>query len=246
VRPLDSAHRAAEHAAPSLMLGARVIPIPAAIVSFVVALTLLQVGVHRAVHGAINWNQAVLACFLVVNLMINLWELVLHFEADTVRREYEETRGPYRGREALRAAEYFTGSLPLSRLLSPRSWTGVWSSYALYDRGYADKRAFGWNIDVGNAWSTILPATFFAWGMTFELLSARMLGALGIAVFWQMFYGTAVYFFQFFNNKNHVGHSFASIFSVVICTNVLWFIFPLWALWLCVQLIETNSYALFR
>jgi hypothetical protein len=223
-----------------------VIPIPVAIVSFVVGLTLLHVGVHRAEHGAINWNQAVLVCFLVVNLLVNLWELVLHFEADAIRREYEATRGPYRGREAARAAEYFTSSLPLSKLLSPRSWTGVWSSYALYDRGYADKRSFGWNIDVGNAWSTILPATLFAWGMTFELLSARMLGALGIAVFWQMFYGTAVYFFQFFNNKNHLGHSVASIFSVVICTNVLWFVFPLWALGLCVTLIETNSFALFR
>ena len=222
------------------------IPIPVAIVSFVVALTLLHVGVHQSVHGAISWNQALLACFLVVNLMINLWELVLHFEADTVKREFDETRGPYQGREAQRAAEYFTGSVAFSKLLSPRSWTGVWSSYALYDRGYADKRSFGWNIDVGNAWSTILPATLFAWGMTFELLSARLLGALGVAVFWQMFYGTAVYFFQFFNNENHHGHSAASILAVVGATNGIWFVLPLWALWLSVQLIETNSYALFR
>jgi hypothetical protein len=223
-----------------------VVPIPVAIVSFVAGLTLLHAGVHASVHGALNWNQAVLACFLVVNLMINLWELVLHFEADQVRREYEETREAYRGREATRAAEYFTSSVPLAKLLSPRSWTGVWSSYALYDRGYADTRGFGWNIDVGNAWSTILPSMFFAWGMTFEWTSARLLGALGIAVFWQMFYGTAVYFFQFFNNRNHVGHSAASLVAVVGLTNGLWFAFPIWALWLCVRLIETNSYALFR
>ena len=222
------------------------IPIPVAIVSFVVGLTALHVGVHWSIHGVLSWPQAVLACFLVVNLMINLWELVLHFEADRVQREYEETRGPYRGREALRAAEYFTGSVPFAKLLSPRTWTGVWSSYALYDRGYADKRSFGWNIDVGNAWSTIVPATVFAWGMSFELMPARLLGALGIAVFWQMFYGTAVYFFQFFNNKNQVGHSTASIVAVVFATNGFYFVFPLWALWLCVQLIQTNSYAVFR
>ncbi len=222
------------------------VPIPVAIVSFVVGLTALHVGLHHAAHGVFNLTQASLACFLVINLMINLWEFVLHGEAEQIRREYEETRGPYQGREAVRAAEYFTSSVPFAQLLSPRTWTGVWSSYALYDRGYADRRSFGWNIDVGNAWSTALPATVFAWGMTVELMPARLLGALGIAVFWQMFYGTAVYFFQFFNNKNHVGHSTASIVAVVGATNGLWFAFPLWALWLCVQLIETNSYAMFR
>ncbi len=222
------------------------VPIPVAIVSFVVGLTALHVAVHHGVHGALSASQAIVAFFLVINLMINLWELVLHVEADQVRREYEATREPYRGREAQRAAEYFTSSVPFSRLLSPRTWTGVWSSYALYDRGYADKRSFGWNIDVGNAWSTIVPSSIFAWGMTFEWMSARLLGALGIAVFWQMFYGTVVYFFQFFNNRNHVGHSVASIFAVVVATNGVWFAFPLWALSLCWQLIETNSYAIFR
>jgi hypothetical protein len=223
-----------------------VIPIPVAIVSFVVGLTALHVAAHYAAHGVVNATQATLAGFLVINLMINLWEFVLHGQADRIHKEWDEARGPYRGREAVRAAEYFTSRVPFSKLLSPRTWTGVWSSYALYDRGYADRRSFGWNIDVGNAWSTALPATLFAWGMTYPLMSARMLGALGIAVFWQMFYGTAVYFFQFFNNKNHVGHSPASIVAVVGATNGLWFAFPLWALWLCVQLIETNSYAIFR
>jgi hypothetical protein len=223
-----------------------VVPIPAAIVAFVVGLTALHVAAHHAAHGALDWTQAGVAFFLVINLMINLWELVLHKEADVVRSEYEATREPYRGREAERATEYFTSSVPFAKLLSPRTWTGVWSSYALFDRGYADRRSFGWNIDVGNAWSTIVPSTIFAWGMTYELMSARLLGALGVAVFWQMLYGTLVYFFQFFNNKNHVGHSVASIFAVVVSTNVIWAVFPIWALSLCIELIETNSYAIFR
>ena len=222
------------------------VPIPVAIVSFVVGLTALHIAVHHALHGVVNLTQASLACFLVVNLMINLWEFVLHGQLDQIHREWDAARVAKKGREAEHAAAYFTSSVQLSKLLSPRTWTGVWSSYALYDRGYADRRAFGWNIDVGNAWSTLSPALVFAWGMTYELMPARWLGTLGIAVFWQMFYGTAVYFFQFFNNKNHVGHSRASIFAVVIATNTPWFVFPLWALWLCVQLIDTNSYAIFR
>jgi hypothetical protein len=223
-----------------------VIPLAVAIVVFVVGLTTLHVGLHHAAHGVVNATQASLAFFLVVNLLVNLWEFVLHGEADRIHREYEETLQPYKGREAERAAEYFLSRAPLSRLLSPRTWAGVWSSYALYDRGYADRRSFGWNIDVGNGWSTLVPATVFAWGMTYDLMPARWLGMLGIAVFWQMFYGTAVYFFQFFNNRNHVGHSAASILAVVGATNGLWFGFPVWALWLCTRLIETNSYAVFR
>jgi hypothetical protein len=223
-----------------------VIPLPVAIPGFVVALTLLHVWAHWAQHGVFNWNHAVLACFLVVNFMINLWEFVLHGEADQITREYAAVKGPYKGREAVRATEYFTSSVPLARVFAPRTWTGVWSSYALYDPGYADRRSFGWNIDVGNAWSTVIPATIFAWGMTYDLLPARWLGALGIAVFWQMFYGTCVYFFQFFNNKRHVGHSVASIFAVVVSTNIIWFVFPLWALALCIGLIDTNSFAVFR
>jgi hypothetical protein len=226
--------------------GAVLIPLAAAIVAFVVGLTALHVGLHHAAHGVVNATQAALAFFLVVNLLVNLWEFVLHGQADRIRREWEEMQLPYKGREAERAAEYFGSSVPLSQILAPRTWAGVWSSYALYDRGYADRRSYGWNIDVGNAWSTLLPALVFAWGMTYELVSARTLGMLGIAVFWQMFYGTAVYFFQFFNNKNHVGHSRASIAVVVGATNGLWFVFPLWGLWLCSQLIESNSYAIFR
>ena len=82
--------------------------------------------------------------------------------------------------------------------------------------------------------------------MTFEWLSARMLGALGIAVFWQMFYGTVVYFFQFFNNRNHVGHSPAMIASFVGASNGLWFVFPIWGLWISTVLIYADSYAILR
>lgn len=222
------------------------IPLHFAIVAFVVGFTGLHVGLHHAAHGAFSGTQASLAFFLVVNLLVNLWELVLHGHADRIRREWQDMQLPYKGREAERAAEYFTSSVPFSRILSPRTWTGVWSSYALYDRGYADRRSYGFNIDVGNAWSTLLPAALFAWGMTYELVPARVLGMLGIAVFWQMFYGTAVYFFQFFNNRNHKGHSRASVAVVVGGTNGLWFAFPIWALWLCTRLIESNSYAIFR
>ena len=53
--------------------------------------------------------------------------------------------------------------------------------------------------------STILPATLFAFGMTYDIVPARMFGIIGVAMFWQMFYGTVVYFFQYFHAGRHVG-----------------------------------------
>ena len=222
------------------------VPIWSVAVAFVAGATGLLVGLHHHAHGVVNVHQAGLAFFLVINLMVNFWEFALHAQADRIREEWQETQAPYRGREARRAADYLRSRIPVGQLLSFRSWTGIWSSYALYDPGYVDRRSFGWNIDVGNGWSTILPATLFAWGMTYEIVPARVLGIVGVAMFWQMFFGTVVYFFQFFNNRNHVGHSASSIAALVGGTNGLWFVFPIWGMAISVALVYADSFAILR
>ena len=131
-------------------------------------------------------------------------------------------------------------------LFSSRRWTGIWSGYALFDPGYASRSSFGFNIDVGNGFSTIVPAMLFAFGMTFEIMPARWLGMLGIAMFWQMFYGTVVYFFQFFHAGRHKGHSVGTILVFVGNSNGMWFIFPLWGIWLSVQMVLENNYSMFH
>ena len=109
-----------------------------------------------------------------------------------------------------------------------------------------DRRAFGWNIDVGNGWSTLLPSLLFGWGMTYDLLPARVLGILGIAMNWQMLYGTLVYSFQFFNNKNHVVLSRAAVVGFVGGANGMWVAFPVWGLAVSVALISSGSFAILR
>lgn len=208
--------------------------------------TVFHAGLHALVHGSFNVHQAALAFFLVINVLVNFWELALHACADQIRREYEETKIPYKGRVTERVNEVMTKRIPLNEVFRFHHWTGIWSSYALFDPGYADRRAFGWNIDVGNGWSTVLPALLTAFGMTFEIIPARALGIIGIAMYWQMLYGTIVYFFQFFNNRCHVGYSKAMIASFVGSSNGLWFIFPIWGLWLSTQLIYADSYAILR
>ena len=139
----------------------------------------------------------------------------------------------------------FMRPIPILRVFSFREWTRIWSTYSLFDPGYSDRRSFGYNIDVGNGFTTIIPAIIFAFGMTFSFLPPRVLGIIGIIIFWQMFYGTSVYFFQFFNNGRHKGHTVRDVLLFVGVSNLLWLLFPLWGLCASVQLVLEGSYGVF-
>jgi len=221
------------------------IPTAAVIAAVVLVGTLFHVWLHRRVHGVYNATQIGLAFFLVVNVLVAWWEIALFVCQDQIRAEYEATQEPYRGRELRRVAEVFARPIPMSRVLSFWQWTSIWSSYSLFDPGYSDRRSFGYNIDVGNGFTTLIPSVVFAFGMTFELVPARVLGILGVVLFWQMFYGTAVYFFQFFNNDRHEGHSLRDLVLFVGITNLMWLVFPMWGLYASTQIILDGSYAIF-
>ena len=221
------------------------IPTGVAVAAFVVAGTSLHIWLHQRTHGIYDPTQIALAFFLVVNLMITWWEISLFVCQDQIQAEYEALREPYRGREMEAVAKFFFRPIPVFRLFALSEWTGVWSTYSLFDPGYSDRRSFGYNIDVGNGYTTLIPATLFAFGMTFHFLPARVLGILGVIIFWQMFYGTSVYFFQFFNNGRHKGHSVRDIVLFVGVSNVLWWVFPLLGLITSIRLILGGSYAIF-
>lgn len=217
-----------------------------AVVLALVGGTIAHVWWHYSLHGIVNVAQVGLAFFLMLNVLVNFWEMGLYFTAKEIRAEYIASREQYRDSPMSGAAAVFTQSIPLSRLFTFKAWTKVWSSYALFDPGYARKSSFGFTIDVGNGFSTILPAALFALGMSYEIMPARALGVLGIAMFWQMLYGTILYFFQFFANGRHVGHRVWDIVVFVGCTNGLWFIFPSYGLYLSWVMIATNNFALLR
>jgi len=221
------------------------VPTAAVIGIVVIAGTVLHISLHQRVHGIYSPTQIGLAFFLVINVLIAWWEIALMVRQDQICSEYETIKEPYRGRELQRIGEIFARPIPLLRVFSFSEWTGIWSSYSLFDPGYSDRRSFGYNIDVGNGFTTIIPATLFAFGMTFELMPARVLGIIGVIMFWQMFYGTAVYFFQFFNNGRHKGHSFRDLLLFVGITNLMWFVFPIWGLCTSIEMILDGSYGVF-
>lgn len=222
------------------------IPAWVAMVGFLLLVAGGHVALHHRLHGTFNVHQIVMALFLALNLLVNFWELGLYFTADAIRDEYLRTKDAYAGRPMDRCNEVFLMRVPLARLFSFKSWTGIWSSYCHFDPGYSRKGSFGYNIDVGNGFSTVIPATLFGLGMSLEIVSPRVLGMIGIATFWQMFYGTVVYFFQFFNAGRHIGHAKKDLWIFVGTTNGMWFIFPLWGMALSAAMVMSGTFDVFR
>ncbi|HEY0138088.1 MAG TPA: hypothetical protein VGB85_28575 [Nannocystis sp.] len=215
------------------------------IVAAVVLGTALPIGLHYAVHGVVSPHQVGIAFFLWLNTIVALWEICLFLRIDLIEAQYAGFRTEYAGRELDRPKDFFAARIPVSKVLSPSTWAELWSSYALFDPSYADRRSFGFYIDIGNGFSTLVPSLLFTYGMTFHVLSPRVLGVIGLLICYQMWYGTVVYFTSYVLNKRYVGHSPISVALFVGLSNGMWFTFPIWAMWAALRMIDEGSYAVF-
>lgn len=199
-----------------------------------------SVTAHYLVHGVVNGWQVSLALFLAINMLIAIWEISLFFRIDELERWHREPRavsGKPKGNL------YFVRVGP-AELASTWLWARVWSEYAFYDPSYAERRSFGFAIDVGNGFSTLLPSLFLLVGLTVPLVSPVVLGLIGALVFYQKFYCTCLYFFTYIFNRRYVGHKPAAVVGVVGGTNGVWLLFPAIGLYVCVRLILENRFDL--
>jgi len=118
--------------------------------------------------------------------------------------------------------------------------------YSLYDPSYSNQETFGFFVDVGNGWSTLLPSLLFIYCLIDQsFLSARTLGMIGLIKFYQEFYGTVIYGLSYIFNKRYIGCSVFEVVGFVGFANGLWFVFPLIGMWTCVDMINSNSYRVF-
>jgi hypothetical protein len=216
------------------------------VVLAVVLGTLLPVWLHHEVHGVWNVHQMGLAFFLWLNTIIALWEICLWLRIDRIEADYARFATQYAGRPLDRVIDFFTTKITIAQIVSPTTWSEIWSSYALFDPSYADRKSFGFWIDVGNGFSTSVVSLLYLYGVTYEVLPARVLGIIGLLACYQMFYGTVIYFSSFVANKRHHGHTAGNLAIFVGLSNGIWIVFPGWAMWAAYQLIESNRYDLFR
>jgi len=177
--------------------------------------------------------QVSLAFFLGLNAIVCLWEISLFKQTDLVERKHRlYMKQVNAGASALSVAtQFFTLPVHAGNVFSSQLWAEVWAYYSVFDASYANRQSFGYFVDVGNGFTTLIPTVLFcvamtahgdasqsptafgsaaassssllgaAFGWHLSFMSARTMGMVGLASFWQELYGTLVYFFSFIQNK---------------------------------------------
>ena len=180
------------------------------------------IGLRLETYGTINAIYIAFSLFFSINLLICYWEICLY-----LRRDYIEKRLGYwqeRQREAgiSPAIEFLTARVPLTQVLSPTVWADAWAAYAIYDNSYADRRTFGFNVDVGNGFATLVPTFILYAALTVEFLPAVVTGMIGLALCWQWVYATSIYIASVFISKKHLTMTGKELAIVVLTPNGPW------------------------
>lgn len=222
------------------------LPVAVWVALWIAAWTAVALLGNLALHGAVNGLHAALAVFLTINVAICYWEMCLLWRIDRIEERHRRRLAGERRPSGGRRGSFFLAPVPLAELGSRDLWSQVWSEYAIYDPSYADRRSFGFAIDVGNGFSTIVPSLVFFVGMTVPILSPVVLGIVGLLVFWQKFYGTLLYFFTYVFNRRYAGKSAAAVATFVGGVNGIWLVGPALGLFACLRLILDGSFGVLR
>ena len=201
---------------------------------------------HLRTHNVINPIQLLLAIFLTTNAWICVCEIALLSYPTLIQRQFAAFCVKF-GDHVLPSPIFLFERVRLRDVLSVRYWAIMWSSYSTLDPAYIDTHSFGYCVDVGNGVTTLIPTLLFACGMTAQsaLFSSRTLGIVGAISFYQEFYGTCVYFFQYCFNKRYVGTPKAQVYGVVVVANGIWIAFPLLGMWASLHLIFNGNFTVF-
>lgn len=199
---------------------------------------------HAQVHSTWSALHSALAVFEAINTWVAMCELSLLCYCRLIQKTHEANEAKL-GVGKL-APIFLFEQVPVASLFSLRYWSVMWSTYCALDPAYADQTSFGFCIDIGNGITTLIPSIIFAAGMTWPILSPRVLGMLGLVVHYQEFYGTCLYFFQYFFNERYKRVPRAQVLGIVVPANAIWMVFPAMAMWASSQLILQGDFSVFR
>lgn len=218
------------------------LPAGAVAVLKIAVLALLGIGTRYGVHGDLNAIHVLLSLFFSINLLVCYWEVCLFF-----RRDYVEKRAEYwrrRRRESGRAStrEFLAARVPLVRLLSPTVWADAYAAYTQYDGAYADRRMFGFMVDVGNGFVTPLPTLILYAAYTLQVGPALVAGVVGVGLFWQWTYVTSLYVAGFFVARRQYLISPRDTLIYIWAINSLWIAFALLGMYVSIRLIADGHF----
>jgi len=194
-----------------------------------------------------------------LNVLIAFCEIALGNHIGFIQKHYQQLLIEYRDEKTgkPKKAEYLAGFAYLNTPLSlqdiydgGQKWSKMWSTYSLWDPSYSNSESFGFFIDVGNGWSTILPCVLFDFAIIFPHYFAPtseagdsgysavvLLGFIGAMSYWQVLYGTIIYFLSFLWNKRYKNKPLVEVLGFVGFANGIWFFFPIACLWACYKLL---------
>ena len=227
-----SSARRAGAAVPAGLLALAAVAIPA----------LGGIGARYALRGDVDPIHVLLSLFFSVNLLVCYWEICLFFRRDRVemRAEYWRARRRETGRSPV--VEFLWRRVPLARIASPTLWADVWATYSQYDGSYADRRTFGFNVDIANGFATPVPTLILWAAYTADLMPALVAGIIGAMLFWQLIYNTSVYWVSFFvaGRQARIGRRERCVY--IYAMNCPWVLFALLGLYVSVRLIVDGDY----
>ncbi len=206
------------------------------------ALTLAGICARYLVHGDFDILQALLIKFLSVNLMVCFLEICLALHRDRVEQRIEHWRAFEAETGRLPLAAFLASPAPLSRLFLPITWADAWAVYAQLDRSYADRRSFGYNIDFANGFLVPVPTLALYASYSTGILPALVAGMIGMMLYWQLLYGTLVYWIGFFGANLQDGISRRHLYVVVLGVNSQWVLYGLLGIHVSIQLILKGDY----
>ncbi|VEU33728.1 unnamed protein product [Pseudo-nitzschia multistriata] len=190
-----------------------------------------------------------------LNVLIAFCEIALGNHIAFIQNHYQKLLKEYRDAKTgkPKKAEYLAGFAYLNMPLSLRDlydggqkWSQMWSTYSLWDPSYSNPESFGFFIDVGNGWSTIVPCWTWNFAILFPHYFARsntdgtavvLLGFIGACSYWQVLYGTIIYFLSFLWNKRYQYKPLVEVLGFVGFANGIWFFFPIACLWASYKLL---------
>lgn len=190
-----------------------------------------------------------LLAFNNLNIFIAICEIILGCKIAYIQADYQTLCKKYKpnGKEGQACLSYLTAPLSICQLFHAHTWAKMWSTYALYDPSYQNHESFGFFIDFGNGLTTIPPSLLINIAIVRpELVSSLWVGCIGIAMYWQVMYGTIIYIFTFVFNRRYEGKSTLEVMLFVGLTNSLWFIFPTLGIYACVCMLRDGNMDIFQ
>lgn len=209
----------------------------------VAVLAFAGVGARYCARGDFDVIHAVLSLFFSTNLLICYFEACLFLRRDYIeaRTEYWRERREETGRTP--AVEFLLTKVPLKKALSPTLWADIWATYAQFDGSYADRRTYGFNVDIANGFATPVPTLILYAAYTSDIMPALVAGMIGVMLFWQLTYMTSVYLVSFFVADRQARISRGELFTYILAMNAPWILCPLLGLYVSIRLILDGDYS---